>query len=73
MKIPYGKHFIDKNDILNVTKALKKNNLTQGPIIKKFEKKVCQIVKAKYAVAVSSCSAGLHLAIACIPRVKKKK
>lgn len=72
MNIPYGKHFIDKNDILNVAKALKKNNLTQGPIIKKFEKKVCQIVKAKYAVAVSSCSAGLHLAIACIPRGKNK-
>ena len=64
MKIPYGKHYIDKSDILSVTNALRNKSITQGPLIEKFENKVCKLVKAKYAVAVSSCSAGLHIAIA---------
>ena len=64
MKIPYGKHYIDRSDILSVSNALKNQSITQGPLIEKFEKKICKLVKAKYAVAVSSCSAGLHIAIA---------
>ena len=60
--IPYGKHHIDKKDIKSVIKVLKSNNLTQGPLISAFEKKVSKYVGAKYAVAVTSCTAGLHLA-----------
>ncbi len=72
MKIPYGRHFIDRLDILSVSKALRENFITQGPIIEKFEKKICKIVKCKYAVALSSCSAGLHLAVASIKKNKNK-
>ena len=60
--IPYGKHHIDKDDIKAVIKVLKSKNLTQGPLVDYFEKKVSKYVGAKYAVAISSCSAGLHLA-----------
>ena len=73
MKIPYGKQFIDKNDVSNVVNALKKDLITQGPLIEKFEKKVCKVVKSKYAVALSSCSAGLHLALATIKNNNKKR
>ena len=73
MKIPYGKQFIDRNDISNVANALKKDLITQGPLIDKFEKKICKIVKSKYAVALSSCSAGLHLALAAIKKKQQKK
>ena len=73
MKIPYSKQYIDKKDILNVSKALKNQFITQGPLIEKFEKRVCKIVKSKYAVALSSCSAGLHIAVASIKKNKKKK
>ena len=59
--IPYGKHYIDQDDIKNVIKVLKSNNLTQGPIIEIFEKKFASYVGARYAVAVSSCTAGLHI------------
>ena len=59
--IPYGRHHIDQNDILNVTSALKSGELTQGSQIFKFENIVKKYVGAKYAVAVSSCTAGLHL------------
>ena len=37
--IPYGKHFIDNKDINSVIRAIKNSDLTQGPIISKFEKK----------------------------------
>ena len=70
--IPYGKHHIDKNDINAVINVLKSNNLTQGPLINEFEKKIAKYVGAKYCVAVSSCSAGLHLA-AIVSGIKKNK
>ena len=37
--INYGKHFIDKADIKSVVNVLKSKNLTQGPVVKKFEKR----------------------------------
>lgn len=60
--IPYGKHFIDEDDIDAVVKVLRHGNLTQGPAITSFEDAFRDYVGAKYAVAVSSCTAGLHLA-----------
>ena len=42
MKIPYGKQFIDKDDIKAVSKALQKDFITQGPIIEQFEKKFAE-------------------------------
>lgn len=72
MIIPYGIHHIDQKDIKNVTTSLNNNFITQGPLIKKFEKNICKIVKVKYAVAVNSCSAGLHLAVKCLEKIKKK-
>ena len=60
--IPYGKHHIDEEDIKSVVKVLKSDNLTQGPLIEIFEKEVSNYVGSKYAVAVTSCTAGLHLA-----------
>ena len=59
--IPYGKHHIDDDDIKAVVDILKNGYLTQGPMIEKFEKAVCNYVGAKYAVAVSSGTAALHL------------
>ena len=61
--IPYGKHHIDSADIKAITDVLKKGYLTQGPTISLFEKKFAKYVGAKYAVAVSSCTAGLHIAV----------
>ena len=60
--IPYGKHYIDQEDINAVIKVLKSDNLTQGPLIAAFEKEISKYVGAKYSVVVTSCTAGLHLA-----------
>ena len=69
--IPYGKQFIDSKDINSVVKALKQSKITQGKIIDKFENDVKKFLKVKYAVAVSSASAGLHIAVKAIPNLKK--
>ena len=60
-KIPYGKHYIDKEDIEAVAEVLSSSNLTQGPLVQDYEAKFAKYVGAKYAVSVSSCSAGLHI------------
>ena len=60
--IPYGRQSIDKNDIAEVVKVLKSDWLTQGPKIQEFEKSLAKYCEAKYAVAVSSGTATLHLA-----------
>jgi dTDP-4-amino-4,6-dideoxygalactose transaminase len=60
--IPYGKHHIDEEDIQAVVNVLKSGILTQGPIVEQFEHELATYVGARYAVAVSSATAGLHLA-----------
>tara|TARA_B100000780_G_C21123611_1_gene455430 strand:- start:2915 stop:4099 length:1185 start_codon:yes stop_codon:yes gene_type:complete len=60
--IPYGKHFIDQDDIDAVVDVLKNHPLTQGNIVNSFEEAVAEFVGAKYAVAMSSWTAGLHMA-----------
>jgi perosamine synthetase len=60
--LPYGKQLIDEDDINEVIKVLKGDFLTTGPSVLEFEKSVANYVKAKYAVAVSSGTAALHMA-----------
>jgi len=60
--IPYGKHYLDEEDIQSVVAVLREGWLTQGPKVAEFEQKVSDYTGAKYAVAVSSATAGLHLA-----------
>jgi UDP-4-amino-4,6-dideoxy-N-acetyl-beta-L-altrosamine transaminase len=60
--IPYSRQTITWLDTIYVAYTLKFKNLTQGSAIGKFEKSVADYVGVKYAVAVSSATAGLHLA-----------
>jgi len=60
--LPYGRHSIDADDLAAVARVLKSDWLTSGPEIDAFERTFAQKVGAKYAVACSSGTAGLHLA-----------
>jgi len=60
--IPYGKHHIDEEDIQAVVDVLRSGALTQGPAVEAFEQGIAEYVGAKYAIAVSSGTAALHLA-----------
>ncbi len=59
----YGKQSTNLRDALVVGWQVWRNSLTQGPKIQEFELAVAKKVGAKYAVAVSSATAGLHLAL----------
>ncbi len=60
--IPYGKQFIDQNDIDAVVETLNSDYLTTGPKVAEFEAKICEFTGASYAVAVANGTAALHLA-----------
>ena len=59
--IPYSRPCLDASDIRAVIRVLKSPFLTQGPEIGKFEEEFVRFCGAKYAVACSSATAGLHL------------
>jgi UDP-4-amino-4,6-dideoxy-N-acetyl-beta-L-altrosamine transaminase len=60
--IPYGRQDINQQDIDAVVAILKSDYLTQGPAIARFEQLVADYCGVKYAVAVASATAGLHIA-----------
>jgi perosamine synthetase len=60
--IPYGRHFLEDDDIAAVVDVMRHGWLTQGPKAEEFEATVAARVGAKYAVAVSNGTAALHLA-----------
>ncbi len=60
--IPYGKHYITEEDIQAVVDVLRGGALTQGPVVEQFEHAIAEYVGSRYAVAVSSGTAALHLA-----------
>lgn len=63
--IPYGRHYIDDNDIAAVVSALKSDWLTTGPLVEEFESALEKVVGAP-CIAVSSGTAALHCAYAAI-------
>jgi len=60
--VPYGRQSIDEKDVASVCSVLRSDWLTQGPKIKEFENAIAAYCGAKYAVAVSSGTAALHIA-----------
>lgn len=62
MNISYGRQWLDEEEISAIVETLKSDWLTQGPQIEDFERAVAEECQAKYAIAVSSGTAALHLA-----------
>lgn len=60
--LPYGRQWIDDEDIKEVINTLKSDYLTTGPKIKEFEEKVAAYTKTQYAVAIVNGTAALHAA-----------
>lgn len=61
--IPYGRQFVQEDDIQAVIAVLRSAWLTTGPKVGEFEKLVAEYVAASHAVAVSSGTAALHCAM----------
>jgi perosamine synthetase len=60
--IPYGRHYLDEDDIQAVTDVLRHGLLTQGPLVEQFEEAIAGYVGARFAVACASGTAALHMA-----------
>lgn len=60
--IPYGRQDINQEDIDSVVSILKSDFLTQGPAIPAFEKSISEYCGVPHVVALSSATAGLHIA-----------
>jgi len=61
--IPYGKQYINDEDIQAVIQVLRSDWLTTGPKVKEFEEAFACQVEARHAVAVSNGTAALHAAV----------
>lgn len=61
--LPYGKQWLDDDDINAVVEVLKSDWLTTGPKVAEFERSFAKTVDAKEAVAVSNGTAALHAAM----------
>jgi len=61
--LPYFQPSIGKEEIKEVVKTLKSGWLTMGPKTIEFEKLIAKYTGAKYAIAVNSCTAALHLSL----------
>jgi UDP-4-amino-4,6-dideoxy-N-acetyl-beta-L-altrosamine transaminase len=64
--IPYGRQWIDEADIAAVNAVLTSDYLTQGPVIEEFENEIRKITRAKFCIAVSNATVGLHIAVAAL-------
>lgn len=60
--LPYGRHFVEDDDVAAVERALRSGALTGGPAVAEFERAFAQAAGAPHAVACSSGTAALHLA-----------
>ncbi|MDO8662357.1 MAG: UDP-4-amino-4,6-dideoxy-N-acetyl-beta-L-altrosamine transaminase [Candidatus Omnitrophota bacterium] len=60
--IPYGRQWIDEEDINAVVQVLKSPNLAQGPKIIEFEYALAQYAGAEYCAALNSGTSALHAA-----------
>lgn len=59
----FGSPLIERDEIEEVVKTLESGWLGTGPKVNKFENIFKEYVGAKYAMAVSSCTAALHLSM----------
>ncbi len=61
--LPYGRQWLDEDDIQAVVDALRSDLLTTGPKVAEFEEAFATFVESREAVAVSSGTAALHAAV----------
>ena len=61
--IPYCQHSISNAEVAEVLDTLQSNWLTKGPKTLQFEAALAEYIGCKHVIAVSSCTAALHLAL----------
>ena len=64
--LPFALPDIGNKEIQNVVETLRSGWITTGPRTKEFERRFREYVGAPYAIAVNSCTAALHIALAAL-------
>lgn len=62
-KIPLAKPYFDSEELDEIKAVLDSGWVSQGPKVKEFENNVVEYLGVKYAVAVTNCTAALHLSL----------
>jgi dTDP-4-amino-4,6-dideoxygalactose transaminase len=62
--LPFSPPFVTEEDIAAVADAMRSGWLSTGPKTKQFEQEVAEYVGAPGTLALNSCTAGLHVALA---------
>jgi dTDP-4-amino-4,6-dideoxygalactose transaminase len=62
--LPYNQPDIGQAEIDEVVDTLRSGWITTGPKTKEFERRFAEYIGARYAIAVNSCTGGLHVALA---------
>ncbi len=66
IQVPFHRPSIGQEEIEEVVRTLQSGWLTTGPRTAQFEEEFRTLVGAPYSLAVNSCTAGLHLALAAL-------
>lgn len=61
--LPFAIPSIGEEEIQEVVDSLRSGWVTTGPKVKQFEEDICKFVNCSNAIAVNSCTAGLHVAL----------
>ncbi len=61
--LPYALPLIEDDDIEAVVDSLRSNWISKGPKTGEFEKRFAEYIGVKHAIALNSCTAGLHIAL----------
>lgn len=62
-KIPLAKPYFDSDELDEIKGVLDSGWVSQGPKVKEFEDKAAEYLGVKYAIAVTNCTAALHLSL----------
>lgn len=63
IEIPYGRQWVDDDDIAAVVEVLRGDWLTQGPAVEQFEAALCTVTGAAHAVAFANGTVALHASL----------
>ncbi len=62
VRVPFSEVCCSEDEVRLVTEVINSGWLTTGPKVQEFEKRFARMVGCKFALAVNSCTAALHLA-----------
>ncbi len=63
LQVPYFRPDVGGAEVEAVSRVLRSGWLTSGPVAKEFERQFAEAMGASHAIAVNSCTSGLHAAL----------